>query len=45
MAFIEGQYSPLNGKNYKNVGTNISFLSVTGDDVPKLPYEFVGVCK
>jgi|LakMenEpi03Aug12_release.lakeMendotaPanAssembly.Ray.scaffolds.fasta_scaffold3119830_1 hypothetical protein len=32
ITFLEGQYSPLNGKNYSALGCNISFLSVIGDD-------------
>lgn len=45
ISFVEGQYSPLNGKHYKNLGCNISFLSVTGDDVSKLPYRLEETCK
>lgn len=32
VTFLEGQYSPLNGKPYNNLGCYLAFLSVTGDD-------------
>ncbi len=41
VTFIEGPYSQLNGKSYNNVGCNISFLSVMGDDLAKLPNQMV----
>lgn len=45
VAFIEGQYSQLNGKNYNTLGCSISFLSVTGDDCDKLPFTLIESCK
>lgn len=45
ISFIEGQFSPLNGKTYKVLGSNISFMSLTGDDVDKLPFRMVNSCK
>ena len=39
VTFIEGQFSPLNGKQYQNLGCNLSFLSILGDSVEKLPYK------
>jgi hypothetical protein len=45
ITFLEGQYSPLNGKPYNNLGSSISFLSITGDDTEKLPYRLIESCK
>ncbi len=45
ITFIEGQYSPLNGKPYNNIGCSISFLSVIGDDADKLSFKLLDSCK
>ena len=44
VTFVEGQYSPLNGKFFQNLVCNISFLSIMGDNVEKLPYRLTEVC-
>lgn len=45
VTFIEGQYSPMNGRTYNNVGVSISFLSVLGDDIAKIPNQLVDSCR
>lgn len=45
VSFIEGQYSPLNGKPYTNLGCNISFLSVLGDSLQKRKITLLNLCK
>lgn len=45
VTFIEGQYSQLNGRHYNNLGCNMTFLSVTGDDVDKMPVMLSEGCR
>lgn len=45
ITFIEGQYSQLNGRNYNNLGCSLTFLSVTGDDIEKMPWWLVEGCR
>lgn len=45
VSFLEGQYSPINSRPYKNLGSSLSFLSVTGDDLQKLPTRLLTSCQ
>lgn len=45
ISFIEGQYSPLNGKPYTNLGCSICFLSVLGDNFQKRKSTLLNFCK
>lgn len=45
VSFIEGQYSPLNGKPYTNLGSSICFLSVLGDNLQKIKPILLNHCK
>lgn len=45
VSFIEGQYSPLNGKPYTNLGCSISFLSILGDNFQKQKVTLLKQCK
>lgn len=45
VTFIQGQYSQLNGRNYNNLGCSITFLSVSGDDVDKIPWWYAEGCR
>lgn len=45
VSFIEGQYSPLNGKPYTSLGCSVSFLSVLGDNFQKRKLTLLNYCK
>ena len=45
VTFIEGVYSQLNGRHYNSLGCSLTFLSVTGDDVDKMPVWLSEGCK
>jgi len=45
VTFIEGAYSQLNGRHYNNLGCSLTFLSVTGDDIDKIPVWLSEGCK
>lgn len=45
VSFVEGQFSPLCGKSYKTLGCNVNFLSISGDDIDKLPFRISSSCK
>lgn len=44
VSFIEG-YSPLCSKSYNNVGFSLSFMSISGYDVAKMPQGIEKRCK